>query len=87
LSRAHCQLHDCHVRGQPAEPRTRSRGMSPSIWPAQALHDGDVDVYLCGPPPMVEAVSQLLQASKALSPANFYYEKFTANASKFLNAA
>ncbi|MCQ4380008.1 hypothetical protein NO113_19290, partial [Clostridioides difficile] len=23
--------------------------------PADALNDGDVDVYLCGPPPMVDA--------------------------------
>lgn len=43
------------------------------------LNDGDVDVYLCGPPPMVEAVSQYLR-EQAITPANFYYEKFAAAA-------
>ncbi|QKZ04836.1 benzoate 1,2-dioxygenase electron transfer component BenC [Pseudomonas eucalypticola] len=41
------------------------------------LNDGDVDLYLCGPPPMVEAVSRYLQ-DKAIVPANFYFEKFAA---------
>lgn len=40
------------------------------------LNDGDVDVYLCGPVPMVEAVTRWLQ-QVGLKPANFYYEKFT----------
>ena len=43
------------------------------------LHDGEVDVYLCGPPPMVEAVSQTLR-ERGLQPANFFYEKFAASA-------
>ena len=43
----------------------------------QHLNDGDVDVYLCGPPPMVEAVSQYVR-EQGLTPANFYYEKFAA---------
>lgn len=42
------------------------------------LNDGDVDIYLCGPPPMVDAVSSFMQ-QKGIRPANFYYEKFTAN--------
>ena len=33
------------------------------------------DVYLCGPPPMVEAVRQYLD-SEGLTPKQFYYEKF-----------
>ncbi|UTL93631.1 benzoate 1,2-dioxygenase electron transfer component BenC [Pseudomonas fluorescens] len=45
----------------------------------QHLNDGDVDVYLCGPPPMVEAVSQYLR-EQGITPANFYYEKFAAAA-------
>ncbi|GAB3944931.1 benzoate 1,2-dioxygenase electron transfer component BenC [Corynebacterium tapiri] len=40
------------------------------------LHDGDADVYLCGPPPMVEAVRTHLNQLDT-PPANFYYEKFT----------
>jgi len=43
------------------------------------LNDGEVDVYLCGPPPMVEAVSQFIR-EQGLQPANFYYEKFAASA-------
>ncbi|AZD37026.1 Benzoate 1,2-dioxygenase, ferredoxin reductase component [Pseudomonas chlororaphis subsp. aurantiaca] len=45
----------------------------------QHLNDGDVDVYLCGPPPMVEAVSQFIR-DQGIAPANFYYEKFAASA-------
>ncbi|MCY1521001.1 Benzoate 1,2-dioxygenase electron transfer component [compost metagenome] len=48
------------------------------ITPAH-LNDGDVDVYLCGPPPMVEAVSQYIR-EQGVQPANFYYEKFAASA-------
>lgn len=43
------------------------------------LNDGDVDLYLCGPPPMVEAVSQFIR-EQGIAPANFYYEKFAASA-------
>ena len=43
------------------------------------LNDGDVDIYLCGPPPMVEAVSQYIR-EQGITPANFYYEKFAASA-------
>lgn len=44
------------------------------------LHDGAADVYLCGPPPMVEAVRKFLNGLDN-PPTNFYYEKFTPNAS------
>ena len=43
------------------------------------LNDGDVDVYLCGPPPMVDAVRKHFTAA-GVTPASFYYEKFTPNA-------
>ncbi|WP_369922237.1 benzoate 1,2-dioxygenase electron transfer component BenC [Marinomonas polaris] len=42
------------------------------------LNDGDLDIYLCGPPPMVEAVSQFMK-EKNITPVNFYYEKFAAS--------
>jgi benzoate/toluate 1,2-dioxygenase reductase component len=42
--------------------------------PDAALHGGDVDVYLCGPPPMVDAVRNHLN-DKGVKPANFYFEK------------
>ncbi|WP_371228397.1 benzoate 1,2-dioxygenase electron transfer component BenC [Pseudomonas sp. QE6] len=48
------------------------------ITPAH-LNDGEVDIYLCGPPPMVEAVSQYIR-EQGVTPANFYYEKFAASA-------
>jgi len=42
------------------------------------INGGDVDIYLCGPVAMVEAVRDWLQAS-GITPANFYYEKFSAS--------
>lgn len=41
-------------------------------------HDGDVDIYLCGPPPMVEAVEKAL-AIQNIVPASLHYEKFLAS--------
>ena len=40
------------------------------------LNGGEVDVYLCGPPPMVDAVRAWL-GEHGVTPANFYYEKFS----------
>ncbi|MDV7211395.1 benzoate 1,2-dioxygenase electron transfer component BenC [Azotobacter beijerinckii] len=42
------------------------------------LNDGEVDIYLCGPPPMVEAVNRFLR-EQGIQPANFHYEKFAAS--------
>ena len=39
------------------------------------LHDGEASVYLCGPPPMVDAVRRDF-AERGFEPAGFYYEKF-----------
>ena len=41
------------------------------------LNAGDCDVYLCGPPPMVEAV-RVFFTKKGLNPSRFFYEKFSA---------
>lgn len=46
----------------------------------EALNGGDVDVYLCGPPPMVEAVRWHL-AERRVEVAHLYYEKFASSAS------
>lgn len=46
---------------------------------AGVMHDGDVDVYLCGPPPMVDAVLKHFDA-EGIVPQSFHYEKFTPNA-------
>lgn len=43
--------------------------------PDSALFDGQVDVYLCGPPPMVDAVRAHF-SEKKIAPVNFYFEKF-----------
>ena len=42
---------------------------------ADALHGGDVDIYLCGPPEMVEAVRRHV-AALGTSRANLHFEKF-----------
>ncbi len=39
------------------------------------LNAGECDVYLCGPPPMVEAVRVFLK-DKGVEPRHFHYEKF-----------
>ncbi|MDR5739222.1 MULTISPECIES: benzoate 1,2-dioxygenase electron transfer component BenC [unclassified Caballeronia] len=46
--------------------------------PAECLNDGDVDVYLCGPPPMVDAVRKHFD-DNGVAPNSFHYEKFTPN--------
>lgn len=40
---------------------------------------GDFDAYLCGPPPMVDAVRRYFE-DNGVKPASFHYEKFTPNA-------
>ena len=45
---------------------------------AEVMHDGDVDVYLCGPPPMVDAVLKHFDA-EGIVPQSFHYDKFTPN--------
>lgn len=42
---------------------------------AADLHGGDCDVYLCGPPPMVDAVRAHF-GKLGVEPANFHFEKF-----------
>lgn len=63
-----------------SDPQTRhprqgyvTRHLAPGV-----LNGGAVDVYLCGPPPMVDAVRQHFKA-EGVSPSSFHYEKFTAN--------
>jgi benzoate/toluate 1,2-dioxygenase reductase subunit len=43
---------------------------------AADLHDGDVDVYVCGPPPMVEGVRKWMHGV-GVTPKNFLFEKFS----------
>ena len=43
------------------------------------LNEGDVDVYLCGPPPMVDAVLGFFR-EQGIKPNSFHYEKFAPSA-------
>ncbi|TFB67961.1 benzoate 1,2-dioxygenase electron transfer component BenC [Cryobacterium sp. Hz9] len=52
-----------------------NRGYVTSFIDDQHINDGDVDIYLCGPPNMVEAVRSWLH-NEGVEPANFYSEKF-----------
>lgn len=45
------------------------------------LEDGNLDIYLCGPPPMVDAVAAWLD-EQDIQPNSFHYERFTPGASK-----
>jgi benzoate/toluate 1,2-dioxygenase reductase subunit len=40
------------------------------------LHDGNVDVYVCGPPPMVEGVRKWMSGA-GVTPKSFHFEKFS----------
>jgi len=65
----------CVVDAASAQPRKGY--VTQHIEPGQ-LHDGDVDIYLCGPPPMVEAVAQFLR-DRNIQSASFHFEKFAAS--------
>ena len=52
-----------------------NKGYVTSLIRSEHLYDGDVAVYLCGPPPMVEAVRKHF-AEAGVEPTGFYYEKF-----------
>ncbi|MFE0427267.1 FAD-binding oxidoreductase, partial [Streptomyces sp. NPDC058953] len=59
-----------------AASTARNKGYVTGLMDAGTLHGGDTDVYLCGPPPMVEAVRTHI-AALGVTPAGFHYEKFT----------
>ena len=66
------------VVADPASTHPRKGWVTQHI-PAQCLNDGDADVYLCGPPPMVDAVRGYFDEN-GITPHSFHYEKFTPNA-------
>ncbi|MCF4981521.1 2Fe-2S iron-sulfur cluster binding domain-containing protein [Pseudomonas gessardii] len=76
-------LVTCVADPQTAHPR---QGYVTQHMASEVLNDGDIDVYLCGPPPMVDAVRQHFK-SQGVSPASFHYEKFTPNAVASADAA
>ncbi len=52
-----------------------NQGYVTSLIGPEHFHDGDAAVYLCGPPPMVEAVRGFF-SEQGYEPSGFYYEKF-----------
>lgn len=54
------------------------KGYATQYIAAKHLNEADVDLHLCGPPPMVEAVSDDIR-EQGIAPANFHYEKFVAS--------
>ncbi|MGH3519582.1 MAG: benzoate 1,2-dioxygenase electron transfer component BenC [Haloechinothrix sp.] len=59
--------------------RAPNKGYVTDLFEPKYLNDGDVDIYLCGPPTMVEGVRGHL-AESGLAPASFYHEKFAVSA-------
>ena len=51
------------------------KGFVTGLIEPEHLYGGDVSVYLCGPPPMVEAVRKHIDAA-GVEPVGFYYERF-----------
>lgn len=70
------RLVTCVADPQTAHPR---QGYVTQHMAGEVLNGGDIDVYLCGPPPMVDAVRQHFK-HQGVNPASFHYEKFTPNA-------
>jgi benzoate/toluate 1,2-dioxygenase reductase component len=68
----------CVAAGDSTHPR---KGYVMAHVEASHLNCGDVDVYLCGPPPMVDAVRAWL-GEQSVTPVNFYYEKFSPSGSQ-----
>ncbi|MFD4351642.1 benzoate 1,2-dioxygenase electron transfer component BenC [Nocardia sp. NPDC058518] len=62
----------------------RRRGHVTDLITDEHLHAGEVDIYLCGPPPMVESARTWL-TDHAITPANFFFEKFATSGA--LNSA
>jgi len=60
-----------------SDPHTiaANQGYVTTLIRPENLHGGDVAIYLCGPPPMVESVRSHV-AENGIEPVGFYYEKF-----------
>jgi benzoate/toluate 1,2-dioxygenase reductase subunit len=69
----HFAFSTCVAAEGSAHPR---KGYVTAHITPEQLNGGEVDIYLCGPPPMVDAVRSWL-GTQGVTPANFYYEKFS----------
>lgn len=74
LSRRLPTLNVETIVADPSSSHPRKGFVTDHITPDD-LSLSDADVYLCGPPPMVEAVRNHM-AKLGISPSNFYFEKF-----------
>jgi benzoate/toluate 1,2-dioxygenase reductase subunit len=68
----------CVADPQSAQPR---KGYVTAHLSDAQLNGGDCDIYLCGPPPMVEAVRVHLR-DNGVQPRHFHYEKFAPSAAE-----
>ncbi|WP_339531130.1 anthranilate 1,2-dioxygenase electron transfer component AntC [Pseudomonas mucidolens] len=64
------------VLSHPASQWTGKRGYLTEHFDMAELRDRTADMYVCGPPPMVESIKNWLQ-DQALDGVQLYYEKFT----------
>ncbi len=64
------------VLSEPGADWKGKRGYLTEHFDVSELRDGSTDMYVCGPPPMVEAIKQWLQ-QQALDGVQLYCEKFT----------
>ncbi|MGF6222648.1 anthranilate 1,2-dioxygenase electron transfer component AntC [Pseudomonas sp. YL-218 TE3947] len=64
------------VISDPTPDWSGRRGYITEHFDLAEFRDQDLDMYLCGPPPMVESIKQWL-AVQALDQTRLYYEKFT----------
>jgi benzoate/toluate 1,2-dioxygenase reductase subunit len=76
IAAAHPQFEyvTCVAHESSAHPR---KGYATAHVEPGWMNGGDVDVYLCGPVPMVEAVRAWLD-STGVTPNSFHFEKFSA---------
>ena len=64
------------VLSDPSPQWTGKRGYLTEHFDVAELRDRSADMYVCGPPPMVESIKNWLQ-DQALDGVQLYYEKFT----------
>jgi anthranilate 1,2-dioxygenase reductase subunit len=64
------------VVSEPSPQWTGNRGYIAEHFNASELRNGVADMYVCGPPPMVESIKTWLQ-TQVLDNVHLYYEKFT----------
>ena len=63
------------VVADPASGHPKTGYVTDHLLP-EDLYGGEVDIYVCGPPPMVEGVRKWMDGA-GVTPRNYYYEKFT----------